>query len=163
MKLPIKILLILSWLLTITIALSSQNLKWYKVTGNDIGLMVSAGCFGGFYGWNQAIDHHHWGRGSYFWDGNESWKNKYKDYDNGDKRAKFFLSKSILVPVTDGFHLTQFLYRSSGLVTIGIALNADLKAYKKSDRWKVIMKKLLLTTLSERLMFNVVFHSLGSE
>lgn len=44
-----------------------------------------------------------------FWNGAVSWKNKYKDYDNGDERAKFPFAKTALVGLTDGWHLFQFL------------------------------------------------------
>jgi len=100
-------------------------------------------------------------RGNQFWDRNVSWKNKYRDYDNGDTRAKFFLSKSVLVPATDGFHLSQFAYRAAGLLTLAFAIS-DFDAVPKKDRLKVIGKKLFLCTLTERVFFNATFALLGS-
>lgn len=44
-----------------------------------------------------------------FWNPSVSWKNKYKDWDGGDRRAKFPFSKTTLVFLTDGWHLFQFL------------------------------------------------------
>lgn len=139
----------------------SFSQEWYKITKNDYKLMGGSAAYGGFYAVNQAIIHHHLGRGNQFWDKNVSWKNKYKDFDNGDTRAKFFMSKTVLVPVTDGFHLTQFAYRSAGLVTLAFAIS-DFDAYPKKDRWKVVGKKLLICTITERIVFNTVFALLGS-
>jgi hypothetical protein len=143
-------------------SLTTQGQKWYKITGNDAGLIISSATAGGFYGWNQAIVHHHWGRGNKFYDINTSWENKYKDFDKGDLRAKYFLSKSLLVAGTDGFHMTQAVYRTAGLVTLAFAFS-DFKQYKKRDRWKVVVKKLVLCTLAERLAFVAVFNGLESQ
>jgi len=54
-------------------------------------------------------------------------------------------------------------YRAAGLTTLAIALCfSDLKKYPKKDRWKVVGKKIFLTTLSERLSFNLTYHLAGS-
>lgn len=44
-----------------------------------------------------------------YWNPSISWKNKYTDWDNGDKSAKFPLSTSVLVAFTDGWHLSQLI------------------------------------------------------
>lgn len=147
--------------LLITISTQAQP-KWFTLTGNDAGLIISSATAGGFYGWNQAIVHHHWGRGNKFYDINTSYKNKYADFDKGDLSPRYFLSKSLLVAGTDGFHMTQTIYRTAGLVTLAFAFS-DFKQYKKCDRWKVVVKKLILCTLAERLAFVTVFNGLGSQ
>jgi len=45
-----------------------------------------------------------------FWDADESWKNKYKE---GTTEERFPLSSTVLVFLTDGWHLSQFTFHSS--------------------------------------------------
>lgn len=52
--------------------------------------------------------------------GKDSWKRKYKDFDKGDLRERFFGSKTFLVWTTDGWHLFDVLYTS--LFELAIAL-----------------------------------------
>lgn len=54
-----------------------------------------------------------------FWDPKVSWKNKYKDYDNGDERPRFLFSKTYLVFLTDAWHMFSTLQ----LTTIQAALS----------------------------------------
>lgn len=49
------------------------------------------------------------GGGIQYWKPSISWKNKYKDWDGGDKRPKFLFAKTALVFLTDGWHFAQFL------------------------------------------------------
>jgi len=54
-----------------------------------------------------------------WWNGNESWKNKYKDYPN-DMSSAYFGSKNILVWTTDAPHFFNMLthqFNSFALVT----------------------------------------------
>jgi hypothetical protein len=53
-------------------------------------------------GWTRFL------RDKQFWNPAQSWKNKYKDYDNGDKRPKFLGSITFLVTFTDAWHAIQF-------------------------------------------------------
>jgi len=60
-----------------------------------------------------------------FWNPSISWKNKYKDYNKGDLRAKFPLSKTVLVGFTDGFHLMKLVSEVSlfaGFAVIGYGI-----------------------------------------
>ena len=43
-----------------------------------------------------------------FWNPSVSWMNKYKDYP-ADKSEAFFLSKTVLVSLTDAWHLSELL------------------------------------------------------
>jgi hypothetical protein len=105
---------------------------------------------------NQNLAHWRWGKGKPFWDVQTSWKNKYKDWDAGDKSARYWGSKTIFVAFTDGFHLTRMIDRSAMLLSVGISA-AELNEYPKKDRWKVIAKKAFLSGISNRLAFNLIY------
>lgn len=137
---------------------SSQEKKWYKITKNDILGMSFQALSGTADGFNQAITHHKYGAGNQFWDQSVSWQNKYKDWPN-DKSAKFFGSKTFLVALTDGFHLTRFVDRSASIVSVGISF-AEIKQYRKQDIWKVVSKKILLSYLTNRTAFVLVYNNL---
>lgn len=57
-----------------------------------------------------------------FWNPALSWKNKYEDYDKGELGEKFFGSKSVLVFLTDGWHLLKVGMLSSLSIAIAILL-----------------------------------------
>lgn len=57
-----------------------------------------------------------------FWNPTISWKNKYKDYDGGDRRAKFPFAKTVLVFFTDGWHLLKEIMLSSLAMAIILLL-----------------------------------------
>src|SRR6185436_17055108 len=85
--------------------------KWTALSGNDIvvySLMTESGAADGV---NQAIIHHELGRDNQYWDYSVSWKNKYRNFDAGDKRAAFIGSKGVFVGFTDAFHLTRMIDR----------------------------------------------------
>jgi hypothetical protein len=130
--------------------------KWYKITKNDIAIISLGAISGSADGINQNLAHWRWGRGKEFWDVKTSWKNKYKDWDGGDKSARFWGSKTIFVGFTDGFHLTRMIDRSAMLISIGISAG-ELKDFDKKDQWKVVLKKTLLSALSNKIMFNIIY------
>ena len=105
---------------------------------------------------NQNLAHWRCGKGKPFWDVQTSWKNKYKDWDAGDKSARYWGSKTIFVAFTDGFHLTRMVDRSAMLLSVGISA-AELNEYPKKDRLKVIAKKAFLSGISNRLAFNLIY------
>ena len=49
-----------------------------------------------------------------FWNPAISWKNKYKDYDRGDRSPRFWGSITFLVTLTDAWHALQF-YQSMSI------------------------------------------------
>jgi hypothetical protein len=134
--------------------------KWTAINRNDILIYSFMTVSGGADGVNQAIIHHELGRGNQFWDYAKSWKNKYRNFDAGDERAAFFGSKSIFVGFTDAFHLTRFIDRGFTLAAISVSAT-ELKQYKKKDRWKVIAKKLVISTLLNRLAFGLTYNNLA--
>src|SRR4051812_36741788 len=95
--------------------------KWTAISGNDILIYSFMTLSGAADGVNQAIVHHELGRGNRFWDFAKSWKNKYKDFDAGDKRAAFFGSKSVLVGFTDAYHLTRTIDRGFTVAALSIS------------------------------------------
>jgi hypothetical protein len=130
--------------------------KWYKITNNDWGLVALGVVSGSADGVNQNLAHWRWGKGKPFWDVQTSWKNKYKDWDTGDKSARYFGSKTIFVAFTDGFHLTRMIDRSAMLVSVGISAG-ELSTYPKKDRWKVVLKKMAISGISNRIAFNLIY------
>ena len=154
-----------TFLLMVIIGINShaQSGKWWKPSKLDyysMGAMVVSGVAKGY---NQAIIHHHYGRGNQFWDKTVSWQNKYKDYPT-DQSAAYFGSKSILVFTTDGQHLTQaidntFLVTGTGLSVWDI--KQELKEIPKKDRWKYILwRKILLPFGMRTLAFELTFKHL---
>lgn len=75
-----------------------------------VGLLAAAG---GFRALHDCLTHSPaqgrpagWGP---YWNSATSWKLKYKDYDGGDKRARFPGATTWAVAVTDGWHLSNAL------------------------------------------------------
>ena len=146
-------------LLLFTTQAAAAQKKWTAISRNDIlvySLMTVSGAADGV---NQSIIHHELGRDNQFWDYAKSWKNKYKDFDAGDTRAAFIGSKGIFVGFTDAFHLTRMIDRGFTLGAIAVSAS-DLKQYKKKDRWKVIAKKIVISTLLNRLTFCLTYNNL---
>jgi hypothetical protein len=136
--------------------LESSGQKWYSITKNDGGIILLGAISGSADGVNQNLAHWRWGRGKPFWDVKTSWKNKYKDFDGGNTDARFWGSKTLFVAFTDGYHLTRMIDRSAMLLSVGISA-AELKQYKKKDRWKLFAKKALLSGISNRIAFNIIY------
>ena len=133
--------------------------KWLSLTGNDVFIYSCMAVSGAADGINQAIVHHNFGQGNKFWDISVSWKNKYKDWNGGDKSAAFLGSKNIFVAFTDAFHLSRLVDRGFTLSAVCFSAS-DLKQYRKKDRWKVIIKKAIVSTLINRLTFDALFDNL---
>ncbi len=105
-------------------------------------------------GVNQALVHHYLGMGNRFWDFQTSWKNKYKNYDEGDLRPAFFGATSFAVSLTDGYHLTRMADRAFSLGSVGFALGEKLT-------FKSIARKIIICSIVNRagflLFFNVIY------
>lgn len=141
-------------IIVLSLTCTAQN--WYTITKNDISIMALGSVSGSADGVNQNLAHWRWGKGRQFWDVKLSWKNKYKDWDAGNKDARFFGSKSIFVAFTDGYHLTRSIDRTAMLLSVGISAG-ELKEYKKKDRWKVVLKKMAISGIFNRLAFNIIY------
>jgi len=129
--------------------------KWFKITKNDIGVIVTQAIAGTADGYNQNIIHHRFGIDKPFWDNKTSWQRKYKSWPE-DTRAAYPFSKNLLVWTTDGFHLTRMINRTATLATIGIVAG-EFKQYKKGDRWKVVAKKIALSIIANRVAFLIIY------
>ena len=140
----------------IFLSLQSTAQKWYTITKNDAAIMALGAVSGAADGVNQNLAHWRWGKGRQFWDVKLSWKNKYKDFDGGDKSARFWGSKSVFVAFTDGYHLTRSIDRTAMLLSVGIS-SGELKEYEKKDRWKVVLKKMAISGIFNRLAFNIIY------
>ncbi len=119
---------------------------------NTTGLMIAQFGSGFFNGWHEAIQAGHWGKGQ-FWDGSISWQNKYK---SDLKTPRFPGSTNIFVFTTDGYHLTSALSNACNGATLVILLHG-----RHDKNWKTIVKKLLLSAVSNRagfyLSYNMIF------
>lgn len=135
--------------------------KWYLPDKKEIISYSVLALSGASFGLNQRIDHHNFSQGNQFWDINLSWKNKYRNYDGGDLRERFFGAKTFLVWATDGYHLTSTVEKLS--LGLGASINVlnlkeDLQKYKKNDRWKVIaFKKVLLPLVIRGISFELIY------
>ena len=145
-------------IIILAVVLSNQCTaqKWYSITKNDAAIFALGAVSGAADGVNQNLAHWRWGKGKAFWDVKTSWKNKYKDFDNGNTDAAFFGSKTIFVAFTDGYHLTRMIDRSAMLLSVGISAG-ELSKYEKKDKWKVVLKKIVLSSLSNRIAFNLIY------
>ncbi len=134
--------------------LSLQDKFFTKNDAAIVALQVVSGFSNGLH---EAIQAGHWGTGK-FWDSKISWKNKYRDFDNGDIRAKFVGSKSVFVGFTDGYHLTNLISHTANIATFTIALNT-----KEKLNFKTILKKALISAAANRaayyVSYNLIFKS----
>lgn len=151
-------------LITFCILHGTQAQKWWKPTKSEMMGYTALAFSGASYGFNQAIEHHGYGKGNNFVDITVSFKRKYRDYDAGDLRQAYFGSKNILAFTTDAFHLTNTLdkgFLTTGVVFLCWDIKSELKQYPKKDRWKVVVfKKILLPLVMKHLSFELVYNNL---
>ena len=124
------------------------------VTKKDV-LMYSCQFISGYAdGVNRAIMHHELGEGTSFWHYANSWKNEYKNFDQGDKRPTFFGFTTFAVGFMDGFHLTRLVDRAFTLGSLGFAV-------REKQSFKSIANKVVISALTKRagflLFFNVIY------
>lgn len=124
------------------------------VSKKDIYIYVCQFFSGSADGINQALVHHYLGMGNRFWDFQTSWKNKYKNYDEGDLRPAFFGSTSFAVSLTDGYHLTRMADRAFSLGSLAFALG-------EKQTFKSVLKKIIISSVVNRagflLFFDVIY------
>jgi hypothetical protein len=137
-----------------------EFLKWWVPTKHDYiawGLFAVAGAADGI---NQSLLHHRLGQGDQFWDPTISWKNKYRDWDGGDKRAAYIGSKSFLVWTTDGYHLTRGIDHAAMYIAVSISAY-DLTRYRPKDWWKVLLRRGTGSAGMRAALFNILYNSTG--
>lgn len=140
----------------LTIGVTSLKVRGKELfTGNDYAIGFLQLISGFAMGLHESIQAGHWGKGHQFWDNQISWKNKYKDYDNGDTRAKFIGSKSVLVGFTDGYHLTNLISNTANIATLSFAIGS-----KEGRNWKVIAKKVLIGAVANRAAFHLSYNKI---
>jgi hypothetical protein len=113
-----------------------KSVHW-KLNGNKIltgGLVVLSGAAKGF---NETLEFNWKGFASVFPKANPKWfypqqsfKNKYKDGDP-EKGAKFPLSTSVLVMVTDQYHLNNFIQRGAITAALVIKIGEGKKPFRQ--------------------------------
>lgn len=127
------------------------NAKSYGVSG---GLSFIAGASDGF---TQTLQFHYWefekkfpkAKGQY-WNPAISWKNKYKDVDNGNYDAKFFGSKTFLCWVTDGYHLTRTITNTSMLA-------ACVVDFDRAKKWHWYIHDFVILSLIKSVGFHLTY------
>lgn len=124
-------------------------------TGNDYAIGILQLISGFSNGLNESLQAGHWGRGKKFWDNSVSWKNKYRDFDNGDTRAAFPGSKNVLVGFTDGYHLTNLISNTANIATLSFAIGG-----KEKKNWKVIAKKVLIAAAANRAAYYISYNKI---
>lgn len=138
----------------ISIGITSLRVNGKELfTGNDYAIAGLQLISGFSMGLHESIQASHWGKGNQFWDNQISWKNKYKDFDNGDKRAKFIGSKTVFVGFTDGYHLTNLISNTANIATLSFAIGS-----KEGRNWKVIAKKVLISVAANRAAYYVSYN-----
>ena len=135
-----------------SVGYNNLSLKDKVITNNDPAIIALQAVSGFANGMHEAIQAGHWGSGK-FWDNKISWKNKYRDWDNGDTRAKFVGSKTVFVGFTDGYHLTNLISHTANVATFTIALNT-----KDNLNFKNILKKVLISTVANRAAYYVSYN-----
>jgi MFS family permease len=89
----------------------------------SLGLVIVAGAANGFMDRLQ----HHYGTipdslDEQFWNPKESWRNKWKNGDH-TQGEKFLFSSTLLVALTDGWHMTKEIMLSALALSIALSLN----------------------------------------
>jgi hypothetical protein len=130
--------------------------RW-KMTGNHYltgGLVFLSGAAKGF---NEALHYQYKGFESIFPEANDQWfyppmsfKNKYKDGDP-QKGAKFPLSTSVLVMLTDQYHLNNFIHRSALTAALVIKVGEGKKP------WRYYLFDALFYTVCYQAGFHAVY------
>jgi hypothetical protein len=117
------------------IKVKTNNDKW-KMTGNRWltgGLVFTAGASKGFnetlmFHW-KAFRHSFPKANPNWFNPDISWKNKYKN-GNPDGGARFPLSTTVLVVLTDQYHLNTFINRVAWTSTVVIKIGEGKKPFK---------------------------------
>ena len=113
----------------------ADKLKW-KIDKNKIitGSLVFIG--GAAKGFNETLHFNYKAFENTFPGANEqwfnpqiSWRNKYKDGDP-DYGAKFLLSTSVFVMVTDQYHLNNFIHRAALMSALVIKIGEGKKPFR---------------------------------
>ncbi len=121
---------------TISGKVKIDRTECWRLNGNRIltgALLLTSGAAKGF---NETLQFNWQGFNDVFPGANPQWfypaqsfKNKYKDGDP-DKGAKFPLSTSVLVMLTDQYHLNNFIHRASMTAALVIKIGEGKKPFR---------------------------------
>ena len=139
-------------ILTILLSLLSINAFSQKkfFDKNDILIYSSQFISGYFDGWHEGIVYHQWGASKQFFNYENSWKRKYRNYDAGDLRPAFPGAKTWLVGFTDGNHMTRGVSRIFMTGSIFIAMG-------EKDNWKERLKEIIIASIINRAGFALAY------
>lgn len=130
-----------------------------KTTTIGWGAMFLSGMAAGY---KEVILHHypqfkkrHPNANDLYFNPEVSWKNKYKDWDNGDTRERFLGSKTIFVGATDFYHLTGIVDHTALIAgTAVIVIGEKRKWYEYAIQ---IGGGMLIRSAGFSLIYDVIY------
>jgi hypothetical protein len=81
-----------------------------------------------------------------WWNPDISWKNKYRDYDNGDTREAYLGSRTLFVWLTDAWHLAQTIETLGWVLALLAIIRFGYLSIRNS--WKTIGTFFVLSLLA---------------
>lgn len=136
----IKVLIIL----LLSVPCHAQKFK-FKEHRTSLGFTFTSGLADGV---RDASMFHMWDAGSW-WNGNESWKNKYNDYPH-DMSAAFWGSKNVLVWTTDAPHFFNMLSNQ--------AMSFAIVTYPgKSGKFKHIVRDAIIYNVTRQMGHSLMY------
>lgn len=159
---PLITLLAMILFCILIMCIPGKGQSWLKPTKREMlsyPTLIISGISNGVREGNAAL---HFGSGSKFTDYRNSWKNKYRDYDNGDMSAAYPGSKTYLAFTTDLYHLSGTANKT--FLTLGILFNTwDLRNELKEGKGKrglIILRRLLYGSISYNVPFAITYNNL---
>lgn len=139
-----KILITLACVVAVMTTQAQYNIK------EELPSHILSFVSGAADGVSEKIKFHKLGAGSPFWDMKTSWQRKWKDgkESNGEK---FFGSSTLLVFVTDGYHLMRMIQHT----TMATSLVFHLGEKKK---WYVYLIDGVLHMITNRIGFHLTYN-----
>jgi len=88
-----------------------------------------------------------------------SWKNKYQDYDHGDRSEAFPLSTTALVALTDAWHLSQMFQTLAWVLALLFSWRLGYEFYNNQRLSKLlaVFSLFVLVYLSFQIGFNLTY------
>lgn len=123
---------------------NKSKAQWYIPDKNDIAMCSVQFIAGGTDGLREQVLYHpnelfkqHPNLNRQYWDNRISWHNK----------------EHVWTPISDANHVLRLGIQTCNLATIGIAIK------EKQKNWKVIMRKIVISYLSNKAGFYLIYTS----
>lgn len=107
-----------------------------------------------------TLDHHYQSSvfeplSANYWNPEISWKNKYRDWDAGDQRAAFIGATTILVSLTDAWHLFDL---AAVVCLIAAALSAGWLVSLSNRPGRAWFLWAAVVLIARLAVFNIFYH-----